>query len=813
MPAYDDQNSQLNELLQTESSLKEQQQENNVEIIIAENEFNETSPLYSALLEKTKKILEIAAATAVHVNNSVAATEAPATKSEIRSYAQRVQRAQEKEEEDRNNFKSDTLKFESTLSTISEGNETLQNNITSSGSTLTTIISNTSDESLFDEYQETYDRYLTQAGSGQAAMFTNYEAVSEQTTELFENGHITEVERDSLTNSLDSVHTQYTSNGTVAAQSTEWQSSRDTLQETRNERIQAENDIRLALQNTPNGQQIVDSLDEEIRLTVNQVREGEPEPLERSTSDLEAGGFANSNKSLIDALSGNAEKSPFYFQLPTLKAITDFRLRNGFSPYGSRSPGDVARDAVHFNIFEGALQDAQIQEVPGQPFKTTVIQNTSQNTIGSFTIFPNQPDWLALSHDHNYSEENPLAAVLNPILQNVNTIVNLGKAVGRVTDKGSLNELSRTTRRIDFIDQYQSTNKIELTIPFVLFTKGDFISDIFRPITTITALTYPLRLFESDSGNGLRPAIEAMNTNGQNQAIDAVGQTLQSGIDIAEDAENFLIENGNIGAFRYIVSQRPEYLSVRHASGLFFFKLAVITNFTYNFKGPWINSYGEIVDTVTPRQEQAFNEALSARNISRTKLPYAFPSIAECTLRVRSVEPLFRQDWLQLLGGASDFSGKGIVRVSEQNTGTQFVNADGSVINFNNVSTGATAPLPPRNATSVPRPSQQQQLANIPPTTSNLTSSQISTRNSALSAIQQANNTISSANSTINQYTGPQRDAIATSALQADGIANPTNQQIASKQAQEIQNANGLIASANVAKNAANQTLANLGDN
>ena len=46
--------------------------------------------------------------------------------------------------------------------------------------------------------------------------------------------------------------------------------------------------------------------------------------------------------------------------------------------------------------------------------------------------------------------------------------------------------------------------------------------------------------------------------------------------------------------FRYFISQRPEYLSVRHASGLYYYPLIYIEKVSYNFKGPWYNFKGEL---------------------------------------------------------------------------------------------------------------------------------------------------------------------------------------------------------------------------
>lgn len=450
-----------------------------------------------------------------------------------------------------------------------------------------------------------------------------------------------------------------------------WRDAKSEMIAAQEETRQKEERIRV-LRASEGGEEAIAQLTSEEQAVVETV-EGRPSGL------LDARSTANSNKIVIDAFT-DRNAAPFYLQMPTLNAISSFHLRNGFSPYGSQNPTEVARDALHFNIFEGALGRMETVDVPNTKLKTSIMNNGPETTMGSFTIYPNDPDWLSLAHNHSYSDENPIASAINPILQFVNTGANLLKTAGNLATGQTS---ARTTRRLDFIDQYQNTEKLNITVPFVLFTKGDFINDIYAPIMFLTALSYPSRLYKSDLGDDATNVADGLDTLSSNidnetgrQAVQGGADLIRSGGEFAANTENLLLDYSNIGAFRYVITQRPEYMSVRHASGLFFFKLAVITSFSYNFKGPWINSEGEVIDNLSSnatniREVTSAASALFNRNSqSRRKMPYAFPSIAECSLTIKSVEPLFRQDWLNLLNGAAGADGRGLVRVSEQNTGT-----------------------------------------------------------------------------------------------------------------------------------------------
>jgi hypothetical protein len=655
-------------------------------------------------------------------SQTVTAATAPTDYKEVVNVLQVANTSATLESIHRQSFRLQNINLENNMVGIAKGNTTLQQRAT---------ILESSNNVLFDEndpLRSQIDLYVDQSRNAKPSSFANRVSIIDQ---IENRDDLTDNTKDTLISEINMVDSVYTQSGSsFESAKSRFDTSSATYQESVDARNKSEAALRQLLQ-SPNFEEVKAKLSESDQATLERLRL-EIQSGERPTADLEADGFANSNKIMTDALTGAEGAAPLFIQLPTMKAITDFRLRNGYSPFGALSPGDVARDAVHINIFSGALPDIEV--VNNNGIQNTIVNSSTVKTLGNITIFPNNPDWLTFSHDHQYSDENPISSIANPILNIISTGINAIRAAENLTG-GSNPAAVRVASRIDFIDQYQSTNKLSITVPFILFTKGDFIADIYRPLMFMTALSYPLREFGTGSEitDTINDAITYVKSKMSPESKDGEDGTAakpkpQNSIEktLTETGEAFdnAISKGNIGAFRFVIARRPEYLSVRHASGLFYFKLAVITNITYNFKGPWINSMGEPIDVVTDaeiaklkkaladdavkRQNQSwfknmftkkppnsrgntFFDDITKSKESNIKLPFAFPSIAECSITFKSVEPLFRQDWLNLLVGASDFSGQGIVRVSEDNSGFT-TTQKGERINFNSVAVGSTNP-------------------------------------------------------------------------------------------------------------------------
>lgn len=434
-------------------------------------------------------------------------------------------------------------------------------------------------------------------------------------------------------------------------------------------------------------------------------------------ADAAASNFSNTG---FEGLNNSA---PFYMQFPTLNAISEFRLKNGLDPYGEKSTDDIARDAVVFKIFETVPGVANTEEVKlpgGGKYLRNIPAKTNVNTIGSFTIYPSNQDWLSQTHNHNYKagEQDLVASTLQGALDLVGTgesILKLSNAGINAIQSGSLkgNEPAGNVynRKIDVLDYYDGSEKQAMEIEFNLFTRSNFLNDIFRPVMFLTALGYPKRALSGDFGKLIDKNLKGIGELASKYPDSTIAQLISQGVNSlkgigtsVEDIEKTFAQFGGLGPYRYFVSKRPEYMTIRHASGLFYFPVAYVRGFSYTFKGPWYNYEGQPIESsrdldtlistkvteLAPSSDATFKEKLNAtvtdfaRGVRETfksppkpvprpdqkpagtpggllemsnsdikfirskGLPFAYPSWASCKLSISNATPFFRDDFMAL---------------------------------------------------------------------------------------------------------------------------------------------------------------------
>jgi hypothetical protein len=424
--------------------------------------------------------------------------------------------------------------------------------------------------------------------------------------------------------------------------------------------------------------------------------------------------------------------APFYLQMPTLNSLSDFRLKNGISPYGDKNGQEVARDAIHFNIFE-ITPPAPRATTQANGLVVNDVETAKSNTLGVFTVYPTNSDYLSFSHNHSYDASSTIASTINQVLGAVDTgetLLSLASAIGSSSNKNSEQGLnSIVQRRVEAISTYSSTEKQSITINFVLFTKSNFLLDVFKPLMFLTSLSYPKRTLNGNLGTNAKAINNNIQTALQNHPelgstirnlLQASGNKIEDIGQFLENVENKLSRFGGIGPYRYYVARRPEYMSIRHASGLFHYPLAYISNVSYSFKGPWYNHDGHpvphaqnqltgsgsldallkgkieaavaqkgFIESITDAFKNAFeipgntsktNNPQSSffpdpstqdlngnlKYIIDGKLQYAYPSWAEVSITVGNAMPMFRDDFLQSFY-VND--GAALVSVTETQTG------------------------------------------------------------------------------------------------------------------------------------------------
>jgi hypothetical protein len=439
----------------------------------------------------------------------------------------------------------------------------------------------------------------------------------------------------------------------------------------------------------------------------------------QTQSQIDSGNTATSiNGSNVNAstgFSGVAGGGPFYLQFPTLQSISDFRMRNGISPYGQQDPDEIARHAIHFNIFQNTPPVPQAKQVGNTNLIQNVVPPTTTTSLGTFTIYPSNMD-LNMTHNHNYEGigDNVIASSINSVLDMVNgadALFTLGGAVLNSINKGSPQAIpQKMTRKLDTLDRYAATDKQEITTEFTLFTKDDFLNDVFRPLMFLTALSYPTRTSSGNLGQSLAQ-FGAAAAASDSKTIQSLGQLINQASQTAQTIDTATAQAGGFGPYRYFIVKNPEYISVRHASGLFYFPIAVIKNVTYEFHGPWYNydgtplqangNFGQLINAgINSAAGQSLDQIvqqfqtadstntstafggpgsladIASRSpddplLQQYRLPYAFPTFATCSITYKNAVPLFREDFMNLYNGvgiANDASS--VVTVSEVATQT-----------------------------------------------------------------------------------------------------------------------------------------------
>jgi hypothetical protein len=436
-------------------------------------------------------------------------------------------------------------------------------------------------------------------------------------------------------------------------------------------------------------------------------------PIAADQVDLAANSIEGSNIATTNGFEILNNGAPFYLQMPTLKSLNDFHIPNGINPYGGKTPDDIARDAIHFNIFEVTPPPPSAVLAPGQSgLIINKINAASTSTIGSFTIYPHNHDYLQLSHVHNYAKSDTIGGIIDGAIQLFDgidmaaSLLNVGiNSINTGTQQGIPQKISSSVEKIN---TYTSSEKMSLTIEFKLFTKNDFLNDVFRPLMFLTALGYPKRVLHGATADNIQGIVKQIG----------VGQSIADGAKAAQGQVNKFTATGGLGPFRFYMSKKPEYISVRHASGLFYFQLAAITEVSYSFEGPWYNAGDKtthingdgrldaalrtnlnsvVAQTIDSNPSASIKDrfaaigktfkdlggdlssVLSGKEINMggpdnvlknmVKNEFAYPSIASCRVTVTNLIPTFRDDYLQLMDAAGK-NGAALVQVTQSQTGT-----------------------------------------------------------------------------------------------------------------------------------------------
>jgi len=311
------------------------------------------------------------------------------------------------------------------------------------------------------------------------------------------------------------------------------------------------------------------------------------------------------------------------------------------------------------------IDEIKLEFIGNQPYKMTFtpdngIQKASfesgKDDVSILDVFiaPNTTDWINFTSKHAWEKPGGL---ITSLFESVTSLIGAGngiltKILNATEGAGSDVKLRREQNIVlDQADSYKSSDNIEFTVPFLLWSAGnsieDWIRDIYLPVMLLTAWSYPRRsrtlsALESSTSTETQPATSTDSADIQGKVQDFVNK----------------IYPGT----RITILDPPSYVRVSHTSGLFSFNRCAISSFNFKYLDPWVKA------TVP--------EGSYLNGMTETLLNKALPMRAECSITLRSIEKLYADDWISMYtSGLTTMGGTGSkvsVNISQtQNTNRQ----------------------------------------------------------------------------------------------------------------------------------------------
>lgn len=379
---------------------------------------------------------------------------------------------------------------------------------------------------------------------------------------------------------------------------------------------------------------------------------------------------------------------PGTIYLPSVEACSKYGIpRKGTNPRSNGVKGSPFLNGPQFRNIKisnfnttGAgsddeqtrIDEIKLEFIGNQPYKMVFntegdIQRASfegqkddDASILDMYIAPNTTDWVNFTSKHAWEKPGGL---ISSLFESVTSLLSAGNglltSLRNASQAGSGTDTIREQSIVlDQADAYKSSDSIEFTIPFLLWSAGDnvndWIRDIYLPVMLLTAWSYPRRaqtLSSTETGKVLNDAKAAQAAKADKPAgEDSIEKNIQDAI------------NKIYPGTRITVLDPPSYIRVKHMSGLFTFNRCVITSFTFKYLDPWVKATakGDINGDINGMEEILLKKSLPMR--------------AECSLTLRSIEKLYADDWIAMYKsglesvGGSDNGGVKVNIEQSQNT-------------------------------------------------------------------------------------------------------------------------------------------------
>ena len=291
------------------------------------------------------------------------------------------------------------------------------------------------------------------------------------------------------------------------------------------------------------------------------------------------------------------------------------------------------------------------------------------DTLWKMNILPNwdHEKSLDFSHTHEWGRSEDMftkiAGAVGGLLSGASRFVQRIQSLNAGNNPDALSQI-----KADIAETYQQTNRLELTIPFTLFTKNNFYRDIFYPIMIMNSLSFPRRNTLAEATKELvglaNGAIDMANKSGEVAGVNPQIKPLNSNT-APQEVSNFL--DNVMPGFRVFSSEPPSYFNIEHSAGLFKFDNCAIINFEYKYLGPWVtttnlpqgsdaegvrDNEGNFVGAARPQKKDFWKFWKTEKDIldiSWNRVKLTFPLMAECMVTFKVLDPIFSDDWINQL--------------------------------------------------------------------------------------------------------------------------------------------------------------------
>ena len=292
------------------------------------------------------------------------------------------------------------------------------------------------------------------------------------------------------------------------------------------------------------------------------------------------------------------------------------KVNNNAATKPSQSGKDCLLNEVVIEAFEYQPVRVTTESVNGVVRSKLDYGGSKPPPVNTFRVLLDNDEINVRTGTHNWedSADSMLSGVYEDVQSTWGQITSLITTAGNVASRVGVggNYSTASTPRIDYQKVYKNTEPPSIDFEFTAITDKDFFTDIFKPIMTLTALTYPSR----------------------------VGGLEGAGAKVAEFA--------SITARQYSLKP-PCLFNVYHQSGMYTFENCMCTSLDVTYSGPWYNA--------TADEQAAFSAIGASLNIDvKNRL---FPTIAKVKIAFVAGERVVRGDFQSIVDSFSGIQNSG----------------------------------------------------------------------------------------------------------------------------------------------------------